>query len=77
MEEGQYDAIILAAAGLRRLGWDDKIRQYLPADVSIPAIGQGALGIEIRSDDERTREGWWRSWTTGRRLWRSGRSAVS
>jgi hydroxymethylbilane synthase len=56
MEEGQYDAIILAAAGLRRLGWDDKIRQYIPADVSIPAIGQGALGIEIRGDDGRTRE---------------------
>ena len=46
MEEGKYDAIILAAAGLRRLGWDGKIRQYIPADVSIPAIGQGALGIE-------------------------------
>jgi hydroxymethylbilane synthase len=56
MEEGQYDAIILAAAGLRRLGWDGKIRQYLPADVSIPAIGQGALGIEIRRRDRRTRE---------------------
>jgi hydroxymethylbilane synthase len=56
MEEGKYDAILLAAAGLRRLGWDGKIRQYLPVDVSIPAIGQGALGIEIRSDDERTRE---------------------
>ncbi len=56
MEEGQYDAILLAAAGLRRLGWEGKICQYLPVDVSIPAIGQGALGIEIRSDDERTRE---------------------
>jgi len=56
MEEGQYDAIILAAAGLRRLGWDGKIRQYLPAEMSIPAIGQGALGIEIRSADARTRE---------------------
>jgi hydroxymethylbilane synthase len=56
MEEGRYDAILLAAAGLRRLGWDAKIRQYLPADVSIPAIGQGALGIEIRSDDVGTRE---------------------
>ena len=56
MEEGKYDAILLAAAGLRRLGWDGKIRQYLPVDVSIPAIGQGALGIEIRSGDERTRE---------------------
>jgi hydroxymethylbilane synthase len=56
MEEGRYDAIVLAAAGLRRLGWDGKIRQYLPVDVSIPAIGQGALGIEIRSDDAGTRE---------------------
>jgi hydroxymethylbilane synthase len=54
MEEGQYDAIILAAAGLRRLGWDGKIRQYLPAELSLPAIGQGALGIEIRLDDSRT-----------------------
>ncbi|TFH31549.1 MAG: hydroxymethylbilane synthase [Deltaproteobacteria bacterium] len=56
MEEGQYDAILLAAAGLRRLGWEGKIREYIPADVSIPAIGQGALGIEIRRDDARTRE---------------------
>jgi hydroxymethylbilane synthase len=56
MEEGQYDAILLAAAGLRRLGWDGKIRQYLPPDLSIPAIGQGALGIEIRAADARTRE---------------------
>ena len=56
MEEGRYDAIILAAAGLRRLGWDDRVRQYLPVDLSIPAIGQGALGIEIRSDDTKTRE---------------------
>jgi len=56
MEEGHYDAIVLAAAGLRRLGWEGKIRQYLPADLSIPAIGQGALGIEIRGADARTRE---------------------
>jgi len=56
MEEGQYDAILLAAAGLRRLGWEGKIRQYLPTDLSIPAIGQGALGIEIRTADARTRE---------------------
>jgi hydroxymethylbilane synthase len=56
MEEGQYDAILLAAAGLRRLGWEGKIREYIPADVSIPAIGQGALGIEIRRDDAGTRE---------------------
>jgi len=42
--------------GLRRLGWEGKIRQYLPEDLSIPAIGQGALGIEIRGADARTRE---------------------
>jgi hydroxymethylbilane synthase len=54
MEEGRYDAIVLAAAGLRRLGWDRKIRQYLPAEMSLPAIGQGALGIEVRIDDSRT-----------------------
>ncbi len=56
MEEGQYDAIVLAAAGLRRLGWEKKITHYIPESVSLPAIGQGALGIEIRSDDGATRE---------------------
>jgi hydroxymethylbilane synthase len=53
MEEGMY-AIILAAAGLKRLGWDGKIRQHLSTEMSLPAIGQGALGIEIRGDDART-----------------------
>ena len=56
MEEGRFDAIILAAAGLRRLGWESKITQYIPEEMSLPAIGQGALGIEIRSDDPDTRE---------------------
>ncbi|MBI5342364.1 MAG: hydroxymethylbilane synthase [Deltaproteobacteria bacterium] len=56
MEEGKFDAIILAAAGLRRLGWEGKIAQILPTEVSLPAIGQGALGIEIRRDDAETRE---------------------
>jgi hydroxymethylbilane synthase len=56
MEEGRYDAIILAAAGLRRLGWEAKIAEYLPEEMSLPAIGQGALGIEIRIDDPDTRE---------------------
>ena len=56
MEEGRYDAIILAAAGLRRLGWEAKITEYLPEEMSLPAIGQGALGIEIRIDDPDTRE---------------------
>ncbi len=56
MEEGKFDAIILAAAGLRRLGWERRITQVLPKEVSLPAIGQGALGIEIRRDDRETRE---------------------
>ena len=50
LDEGQYAAIILAAAGLIRLGLGDRIRDFIsPAD-SIPAVGQGALGIEIRAD---------------------------
>ncbi|HEY3489750.1 MAG TPA: hydroxymethylbilane synthase [Candidatus Deferrimicrobiaceae bacterium] len=55
MDEGQYDAIILAAAGLRRLGWADRISSLIDPEVSLPAVGQGALGIEIRSDDADTR----------------------
>jgi hydroxymethylbilane synthase len=46
LDEGQFDAIILAAAGLRRLGLGERIRTVLPAEVSLPAAGQGALGIE-------------------------------
>jgi len=56
MEEGRYDAIILAAAGLRRLGWEERITEYIPEEMSLPAIGQGALGIEIRVDDLDTLE---------------------
>ncbi|MBA5866149.1 MAG: hydroxymethylbilane synthase [Nitrospira sp. CR1.3] len=51
LREGQYDAIVLAAAGLRRLGWEGEITELLNPDVSLPAIGQGALGIEGRADD--------------------------
>jgi hydroxymethylbilane synthase len=50
LDEGQYDAIILAAAGLTRLGLAARIRGVLPAEVSLPAAGQGALGIEARAD---------------------------
>lgn len=51
LKEGQFDAIVLAAAGLHRLGWTDEITEYLDTAISLPAIGQGALGIEGRSDD--------------------------
>jgi hydroxymethylbilane synthase len=50
LDEGQYDTIILAAAGLRRLGWADRISELIPVDVMIPAVGQGALAIETRDD---------------------------
>ncbi|HSJ80154.1 MAG TPA: hydroxymethylbilane synthase, partial [Thiobacillus sp.] len=49
LDEGQYDAILLAAAGLKRLGLGDRIKSLLSVEDSIPAAGQGALGIEIRS----------------------------
>jgi hydroxymethylbilane synthase len=49
-EEG-FDAILLAAAGLHRMGWKDRITEYLSPDVCLPAVGQGALAIECRSDD--------------------------
>lgn len=49
LDEGQYAAIILAAAGLKRLGLEARIRQLIPAEASIPAVGQGALGIEINA----------------------------
>jgi hydroxymethylbilane synthase len=48
---GQFDAIVLAAAGLRRLDWAHEITEYLSPQISLPAIGQGALGIEGRKDD--------------------------
>jgi hydroxymethylbilane synthase len=56
LQAGEYDAIILAAAGLNRLGKTELIRQVIPVEVMCPAAGQGALGIEIRSGDAATRE---------------------
>src|SRR5678815_3134815 len=56
LREGQFDAIVLAAAGLRRLGWEREITEYLAPDISLPAIGQGALGIEGRRNDGFVRE---------------------
>lgn len=53
LDDGEYDAIILAAAGLKRLGFHDRIKECIDPLASLPAIGQGAVGIECRSDDER------------------------
>ena len=52
LDAGLYDAIILASAGLKRLGLSDRIRHTLPASVSLPAVGQGALGLECRENDQ-------------------------
>ncbi len=52
LDAGDYDAIVLAAAGLRRLGHADRISQLLPAEISLPAVGQGVLGIEIREGED-------------------------
>ena len=54
LDAGEYDAIILAAAGLKRLGLEERIRQVIPAEESLPAVGQGAVGIECRLDDHTT-----------------------
>ena len=56
LESGDYDAIILAAAGLRRLGRTELVREVIPAETMCPAAGQGALGIEIREGEVSTRQ---------------------
>jgi hydroxymethylbilane synthase len=56
LESGEFDAIILAAAGLRRLGRTELVREFIPAEIMCPAAGQGALGIEIRAGDGETRQ---------------------
>lgn len=55
LDEGLYDAIILAAAGLERLGHGDRITALIPPDVCLPAVGQGALAIEARTADDEVR----------------------
>lgn len=51
-EEGEVDAVVLAAAGIRRMGWADRITHYIDVDQMVPAVGQGAIGVEVREDDE-------------------------
>jgi len=52
IERGEYDAIVLAKAGLDRLGWSDRIAEVLAPEICLPAVGQGALGVEARADDQ-------------------------
>lgn len=56
LDRGEFDAIVLAVAGLKRLGMGERIRERLTADIILPAIGQGAIGIECREDDRVTQE---------------------
>jgi hydroxymethylbilane synthase len=50
LDEGQFDSIVLAAAGLNRLGWSHRIAEHLPVEIMCPAVGQGSLAIETRAD---------------------------
>ena len=56
LDNQQYDAIILASAGLKRLALQDRIKQYIDTDLILPAVGQGAIGIETRADDKKILE---------------------
>jgi hydroxymethylbilane synthase len=56
LEQGEYDAVILASAGLKRLAKTELIKQIIPTEIMCPAAGQGSLGIEIREGDAKTRE---------------------
>lgn len=56
LESENLDAIVLAEAGLRRLGWDDRITQVIPQEISLPAVGQGALALEARANDSEVLE---------------------
>lgn len=56
LDDGEYDAIILAAAGLKRLGFGDRIKETIDPALCLPAVGQGALAIEARADDAETLE---------------------
>ena len=55
LDRGDHDVLVLAAAGVRRLGFADRISATLPLDICIPAPGQGAIAVEVRADDEETR----------------------
>ncbi len=56
LDNGEYDAIILACAGLIRLGFEDRIKQQMSETACLPAVGQGAVGIEIRANDKKIKE---------------------
>jgi len=55
IQSENLDGIIVAAAGMRRMGWTDRITQYIPVEIMLPSVGQGVLGIEMRKNDHNTR----------------------
>lgn len=55
IQSEDLDGIIVAAAGMRRMGWTDRITQYIPVEIMLPSVGQGVLGIEMRKNDDNTR----------------------
>ncbi len=56
LRDGEYDALVLAHAGLKRLGLDDQVTEVLPPSLMLPAVGQGALGLEVRAGDQAARQ---------------------
>jgi hydroxymethylbilane synthase len=56
LEEGRFDAVVLAYAGLRRMGWEDRVTEKLPPEICLPAVGQGALAVQTREDNAETTE---------------------
>ncbi|HHB91689.1 MAG TPA: hydroxymethylbilane synthase, partial [Thioploca sp.] len=56
LDNGEFDAIILAGAGLKRLGWEERIQELIEPQIMLPAIAQGAIGIEHRTNDVITRK---------------------
>jgi hydroxymethylbilane synthase len=56
VESGEYDAIVLSKAGLDRLGWSQKITETIPTDISLPAVGQGAIAVQARAADREAEE---------------------
>jgi hydroxymethylbilane synthase len=56
VETEDLDAVVIAAAGIRRLGWISRVTQFIPVEMILPAVGQGTLALEVRGDDEAVRE---------------------
>ena len=67
LADGQYDALILAAAGLERLGRTEAAAELLPIDIMLPAPGQGVIALQVREDDAYARDTWWPRSITRRR----------